>query len=350
MAEKLHTNKRKKRNRLGILFLVVFLVLALIGGYIAYKVWGPNTAIKEEVYVYIPTGADYEDVLIILKEGKYIKDINSFDILAGEAKYPEMVKPGKYRVSPGMSNYGMIRMLRSGEQIPVKLTIKKVKTKDQFAKLVAKQLEPTTNDMKEALSDTNTLIKYSLDTNTAMSIVIPDTYEFYWNTSAPEILERLGYYYKKFWTDERKQKADKKGLSPKEVSIVASIVEEETNKDDEKPQIASVYLNRLTKNMKLQADPTVKYALQDFSIRRILKKHLTTPSPYNTYVNTGLPPGPIATPSKASIDAVLNAPKTDYLFFCANPRMNGYHLFAATYKEHMQNARSYHRELNKRGL
>lgn len=332
------------------LFLSLCLI-AISGAFIAYKVVGPNTGdMQKGEYLYIPTGASYALVLNELVEGGYINDAASFDIVANRLDYPNKVKAGKYKITPGMSNLNMLRMLRNGKQEPVKLVINKFRTKQDFIQFIDERMEPDAEEIAELLDDTVFLATYGLDTNTALVPVIPDTYEFYWNTNAKKIYERLAEYSEKFWNDERTALADSQALSPTQVMIIASIVEEETNKADEKPTVASVYINRLRKNMKLQADPTVKFGLNNFSIKRILEGHLASTSPYNTYMYAGLPPGPINTPSKSSINAVLNAPKTDYIYFCAKDDFSGYHSFASNYTEHMKNARAYQKALDERGI
>lgn len=343
------SNTRKKNT--GLWLTLSLLLLIVTGSFILYKIMGPNTGdMQKGEYLYIPTGASYPLVLNEMVEGGYIDDAASFDIIAKRVDYPNKVKAGKFKILPGMSNLNILRKLRSGQQEPVKLVINKFRTKEEFIQFVDERMEPSAEDIRELLNDTIFLAAYELDTNTALVPIIPDTYEFYWNTDAKKIYERLAEYGKKFWTDERKALADSQALTTTQVIIIASIVEEETNKADEKPTVASVYINRLRKNMKLQADPTVKFALNDFTIKRVLEGHLAFDSRYNTYMYAGLPPGPINTPSKSSINAVLNAPKTDYVYFCAKDDFSGYHSFASNYTEHMKNARAYQKALDERGI
>lgn len=331
--------------------LVLFLLLLVVGGFIAFKLFGPNTGpMSKGNYLYIHTGATYDDVKRELQDGGYINDIWAFQLLAERADYPARVKAGKYKVNNGMSIYNLVRMLRSGRQEPVKLVINKLRTEDDFVRFVCTKLEADSAKMRQLLADNNYLSGFGLGDNTAMCAVIPDTYEFYWNTSAEKAFGKIAGYYNQFWTDERKQKAKAQGLTQQQVSILASIVDEETNKNDEKGNVASVYMNRLKKGMRLQADPTVKFAIGDFSIKRITGVHTAYGSPYNTYAVAGLPPGPICTPSKKSIDAVLNAPATDYIYFCAKEDFSGYHRFASNYAEHMKNAKLYQQALNARGI
>lgn len=346
-----YTESGRKRLGIGKILLWVFIIGLLVGGFAAYKILGPNTGdLSKGKYLYIRTGSTYEDVKRELEQGGYVRDMWSFNMVAEQADYPQKIKAGKYRINRGMSNYNMVRMLRNGRQEPVKLVINKLRTKEDFIKLVSTQLEADSNKLRTMLNDPSYLAQFGFAPNTAMCAVIPDTYEFFWNTGADKAYRRLYNYYEKYWTDARKQKAQAKGLSPEQAMIVASIVDEETNKNDEKGNVASVYLNRFRKGMRLQADPTVKFATGDFAIKRITSAHTSINSPYNTYMYAGIPPGPICTPSKKSIDAVLNAPATDYLYFCAKEDFSGYHRFAATYPEHQKNARLYQQALNARGI
>jgi len=319
--------------------------------YVSYRVFGPNTrAFGDNKYFYIRTGSTYNNVVDGLQEQGIIRNAGSFNWVAKEFGYPAKVKAGRYKIARGMSNFEIVKMLRSGKQSPVTLVINKLRTKDDFVHKVSSNLEADSTTLRAMLKDQVYLRQFGLDTNTVMCAVVPNTYEFYWNTNADAVFRKLEKAMDAFWTDERKAKAKALGLTPIQVTILASIVEEETNKNDEKPLVSSVYLNRFRKGMRLQADPTVKFALQDFGLKRIREGHTQFDSPYNTYRNEGLPPGPICTPSEKSINAVLNTPETDYLYFCARSDFSGYHAFAATYSEHLENARKYQAELNKRGL
>ncbi len=342
-------SKKKKKTSRFLLWLVV--ALLILGVYALLKVFGPNTgSMAEGEYLYVRTSSVYADVKETLAQNGFIKDITSFDLLAKRANYPNHVHAGKYHIKKGMSNYDIIRLLRSGRQTPVKLVINKLRTEDDFIDLVCSSLEADSSVMRQMFADTVYLAQFGLDTSTVMCAVIPDTYEFFWNTSADKAFRKIARYYQEYWTDERKQKARAHGLTPVQAIIIASIVEEETNKNDEKGNIASVYINRYRIGMRLQADPTVKFALRDFSIRRVTGNHLLTTSPYNTYMYAGLPPGPICTPSKKTLEAVLNAPDTKYLYFCAREDFSGYHRFASTLAEHAKNARLYQQALNERGI
>lgn len=300
--------------------------------------------------LYIPTGATYNQVKKTLTDEGFVRDLTSFEIVAQQAGYPNRVKPGKYRIHKGMSNYNIIRMLRSGRQEPVKLVIKKLRTTADFIRLLANNLEADSLVLKQMFKDNTYLSQFGLDSNTVLCGVLPDTYEFYWNTNADKAFRKIVKYYTAYWTDDRKQLAKTKNLSPNEAITLASIVDEETNYNPEKPIIASVYLNRLEQGMKLQADPTARFANGDFTIKRITTAIISLASPYNTYYTIGLPPGPICTPAKKSIEAVLHASQTNYLFFCAKEDFSGSHNFATTYTEHQKNARRYQQALNARGI
>lgn len=325
--------------------------MAGIAVYFAYRVFGPNTrTFVDKKYFYIRTGSHYTDVLTGLREQDIIRNEKSFDWVAKQLDYPNRVKAGRYQVTRGMSNFDIVKLLRSGHQSPVTLVVNKLRTENDFVRKVSMNLEADSAALRAILHDPVYLRQFGLDTNTVMCAILPNTYEFYWNTSAETVFEKFEKARNAFWTDERKAKASALNLSENEVTILGAIVEEETNANDEKPLIASVYLNRYRKGMLLQADPTVKFGLQNFALRRILSVHTHFDSPYNTYIYKGLPPGPICTPSVKTLDAVLNTPNTDYLYFCARADMPGHHAFAATYEEHLQNARKYHAALDARGL
>jgi UPF0755 protein len=341
-------NKKKKGNKVLMIVLLVLLAAGLIGGYFAF---GPNTgSLAEGEYLYIHTGSNYEQVKAALDKGGFVRDMKSFEFLAKQADYPSKVRAGRYRIKRGMSNWAIVRMLRSGKQEPVKLVLGKMRTKADFIRAVSTHLEAESEVMKRMLVDNVYLGQFGLDSNTALCAVLPDTYEFFWNTSADKAFRKIEGNFSRYWSESRKAKAAAQNLKPTEAIIMASIVEEESNKRDDQPKIASVYINRLQKGMRLQADPTAKWAAGDFAIRRITSAHTSIPSPYNTYYVAGLPPGPICTPSAATIDAVLAAPKTDYIYFCAKEDFSGYHRFASSYAEHMKNASLYQQALNARGV
>lgn len=324
----------------------ILLLLLIGGGFLAWKIFGPSVNVPEGKYFYVKTGSTYEDVKQSLLEKNIISSTFFFDKLAKQARYPASVKAGRYEISGSMSLYSLVKMLRSGRQAPVKLVINKLRTKEDLAQKLSANFEVDSLSVISFLNNTDSLQKYGLDSNTAMTAVIPNTYSLLWNTSAGRIFKKLYDEQEKFWNDSRRQKARALNMTPQQVYTMASIVEEETNAEEDKGKIASVYINRIETGMKLEADPTVKFAMRDFGLKRILNVHLGYPSPYNTYQHTGLPPGPICTPSSKTIDAVLNAPQTNYIFFVAKPDFKGLSNFAATYAEHQVYANAYRKALD----
>lgn len=324
----------------------IILILLLIGGYAAWQVFGPTVSVPEGKYFYVKTGSVYSDVKKSLVEKKLINNTFFFDLIAKQLKYPQRVKAGRYRIKTGTSVLGLVRMLRSGSQEPVNLVINKLRLKEDLAQKIAANFETDSISVMQVLNNPDNLRKYGVNSNTVMTTVIPNTYSIYWNTSPQKIMDKLYAEKQKFWNAARLEKVKKLNLTPEQVYTMASIVEEETNKEGDKGKIASVYMNRIATGMRLQADPTVKFALKNFALTRILHGHLATQSPYNTYQNTGLPPGPICTPSVKTIDAVLNAPQTNYIYFVAKPDFNGYSNFATTYQEHLVFAKAYQQALD----
>lgn len=260
----------------------------------------------------------------------------------------DQVKPGKYKIDKGLSVISLLRMLRNGRQSPVNFVVTKLRTKEQLAGRMGRSFEFDSTTAMDYLNNDDSLRKLGLDSNTVMAVVLPLTYENKWNTTPDVVFKKFYHAYQSFWTSDRKQKAEQKGLTPIQAITLASIVDEETNAAAERGTIASTYLNRIKKGMPLQADPTVKFALKDFSIKRVIFKHLAVVSPYNTYKNRGLPPGPICTPQEATIDAVLNAPNTDYIYFVASPAFDGTHAFSTNYQDHLKLAKKYQEALNQR--
>jgi len=332
------------KTRKALLFFLLIVILAF--AYFLWNVFGPVIHNPDNKFLYISTGSNYQNVKDSLIKNKMIRNTFWFDKIADYAKYPYNVKAGKYKVSDGMSLYHLVKMLRNGRQIPVNLVITKLRTKEDFAKKIAQNFETDSLKVMNFLNNEDSIKQFEVDTNTVMTDVIPNTYTYTWNTSIKNIFKKLYQEEKKFWNPARLEKAERLGLSPKQIYTLASIVEEETNKQEDKGKIASVYVNRLKKGMKLAADPTVKFALKDFSLKRIYQKHLQFESPYNTYLNTGLPPGPICTPSIKTIDAVLNSPNTNYLFFVARSDFSGYSDFASTYQQHQTYAKAYQQALD----
>ena len=342
--------QEKKKSKSTGIFVVLGIILCLCL-FIAFKVFGPNTGtFTRGDYLYVHTGASYDQLKQSLVEGGFVSDMFSFNILANQAKLSAHVHAGKYKIPPTMSNYKLIRMLHSGRQTPVKLVINKLRTKQDFIRLLSTNLEADSASLTTMLSDPDYLDHFGLDTNTAMCAIMPDTYDFFWNVNADKAFRKIQKNYTRFWDSKRRDAAKNLGLDPVKVIIVASIVDEETNLNDDKPLVASVYLNRLKKGMKLQADPTVKFGIGDFTIRRINGEMLKNNSPYNTYMYEGLPPGPICTPAVSSIEAVLQSPKTNFLYFCAKEDFSGHSNFAVTFEDQMKNARAYQKALDARGI
>ncbi len=344
-----------KKKKVFLIILIIVVVFSVVGFIFGNKYYGyvfrSNVRVENSpAYLYIPNGSDYNNVVQILEASGYIIDIESFKLVAEYKKYPSRVLAGRYEIFNGMSNNELVNLLRSGKQSPVKLTFISVRSLDILAGKVSVFIEADSIQLAETMNNPDIANQYGFNSQTFMAMFIPNTYEFYWNTSAGKFIEKMSEEYNKFWTEERRQKAELLGLSQIEVSILASIVEAETQKNDEKARVAGVYINRLNKGMLLQADPTVVFAIGDFSVQRVLTRHLQINSPYNTYMYPGLPPGPINIPSVSSIDAVLNYEKHNYLFFCAKDDFSGYHVFAVTNAQHEANARKYHQALRQAGI
>ena len=331
-----------------LLFVLLVIAVALAGSYFLF--FSPATSFNEKSrFFYIPSDeAAKSFVLKTLSDSAITNRTTSFEFIADKAGYWTSIKPGRYQIEKGMSVFQMVRLLKSGKQAPVRVVINKLRTKEDIARRSGLLLEPDSLSFIQFLQSPDSLRQFGLDTNTAVTMIIPNTYSFFWNTSASRYFRRMHQESIIFWNEERLKKAEALRLTKEQVYILASIVEEETNKNDEKPVIASVYINRLRKPMRLGADPTVKFALKDFGLKRILFRHIneSAASPYNTYRNYGLPPGPICTPSVKTIDAVLNAAQTDYIFFCAKSDFSGYHAFASNEKDHYANARAYQKALD----
>ncbi len=326
----------KKKITYGILLIVL-----LAGGYAAWQIFGPTVSSPEKKYFYIKTGATYSDVRQSLIDEKIIRSTTFFDLVSKQLKYPSRVKAGRYLVKTGSSIFNLLRMLRSGNQTPVNLVINKLRLKEDLAQKIAANFECDSASVMDVLTDAETLKKFNVNDNTLMTIVIPNTYSMLWNSPPKKIIDKLYNEKEKFWNTERLAKAKALNFTPTQVYSMASIVEEETNKEADKGLIASTYINRINTGMRLQADPTVKFAMKNFGLKRILLKHLAYESPFNTYLIAGLPPGPICTPSTKTIDAVLNAPQSNYIYFVAKPDWSGLSNFTQSYTEHMVNAKKY---------
>jgi UPF0755 protein len=330
----------------------LFVVAAVMGLLIVRQIYSPNVVKieKPDPYIYIPTGSDFEDVVSILETKKFLKNEKSFRWTAHQMKYDAGVKPGRYLIKPGMSNKELISMLRAGKQIPVQVIFNTIRTKEQLATRIGEQIEAKPEAILRLLNDHDYVANLGFTSENVLAMFIPDTYEFYWNTSADRFLQRMKKEYDKFWTPARIKQAKNAGFTPVQVSVIASIVQLESNKEDEKPLIAGVYINRFKKDWKLEADPTLVYALGNFTITRVLNVYKDIDSPYNTYKYKGLPPGPICLPSVSSIRSVLNYRNHNYMYFCARADFSGYHSFASTYSQHLNNARRFQKALDRRGI
>ncbi|MFC2100920.1 endolytic transglycosylase MltG [Bacteroidota bacterium] len=339
---------RKNWFKVIIGIIIILLITGSIIGWHYYKIiFYPISETDTPTSIYIPTGSEFDDVIKILWEDEIIIDTNTFIWLAKKKNYPTHVKPGHYLILPDMSNNIFINMLRAGKQTPVDVIFNTLYFKEEFASVISKQIEADSTSIIELLNDAKYLKQYDTDPDNVFCLLIPNTYEFYWNSSATQFMERMFRENNKFWNEKRKKKATEINLSVQQVTTLASIVELESSKNEEKPIIAGVYINRIKKGMLLQADPTLKFAKGDFSIKRLLKKDKEIDSPYNTYKYAGLPPGPICLPSVTSIDAVLNYKDHNYLFFCADAENPGYHVFTKSYNQHLLNAKRYQRFLNR---
>jgi UPF0755 protein len=336
------------KNIFRILLAVIVIVIAVA----AWFVFGSATSFSgKNKFLYLREGQNNKDSLLaILKRDDLVGNLKTFSFIADRLEMWNKLKPGKFEIKNGESALNIVRKLRNNQQSPVNLVINKLRTKEDLAKMIGKLFSSDSATAIAFINSNDSLAKYDVDTTRVMTLVIPNTYTFTWTTSVRKIFNKLSEEKDKFWKkNDRVQRAQNAGLTPDQVYIISSIVEEETNKHDEKGNVASVYINRLNKGMPLGADPTIKFALKDFGLRRIYEKHLFVESPYNTYRNKGLPPGPICTPSPTTIDKVLDAPKTDYYYFVARIDGSGYHQFSTTFEEHKKYASQYHQKQNERG-
>lgn len=337
----------KKRILYAILIIVIIGIgLAIYG----YSIISTGFDINKTVYVYIDESKDYDILLKELQDSAKVSNISNFDLLASTMGYKDNMKTGRYAVTADMTIYDLVKKLRRGDQTPIKLRFNNIRTKEELAKRISDQLMINEDDLMEELDSSSRCQELGFTIDDVVAMFIPNTYELYWDVSMNDFLQRMKKEYVRFWNEERLAKAKEIGLSPVEVSTLASIVEEECMFSDEYATVAGLYLNRLRSGQFLQADPTVKFAVGDFSLRRILNKHLEVNSPYNTYKNAGLPPGPIRIPSIKGIDSVLNYAKHDYLYMCAKEDFSGRHNFAKTFAEHQVNAIKYRNALNQRGI
>lgn len=346
------SNSQSKKKNLRIIIAVLAIIL-VVGGYFGIKFYNtyfaPNVTDKEK-YLYVKTGYVFEDLVTDLRYKEILNDIGTFWQAAEKMNLQGALKPGKYRLKEGMTNRALINMLKAGNQEPVKLKFQNIRKIEGLASLLAKNLEPDSVAFMRLLDSAAFVEKYGFTTETVYTMFIPNTYEMYWNTSREEFFKKMNAEYLKFWNEERRKKAAAVGLDPITVTILASIVDAEALYDREMPTIAGLYLNRLERGILLQADPTVIFANNDFTVKRVTGPLLRVDSRYNTYKYAGLPPGPINMPSINAIDAVLNKEDNNYLYMCAKEDFSGYHNFAATVQEHNINAKKYREALNKRNI
>ena len=337
--------KKKQKSKIGK-WIVLILVAVFL--YVAYILFAPNvfTNSGEKTYLCIPEHSSYAEVVQLLEKDANVLNVSAFKQVSSMLHYGERIRAGRYELKSSMNNFQLVRLLRSGRQAPVRLTFNNIRTKEQLAARLSMQLMADSVSILKLLNDSEFLASYKLNPHTSVSLFIPNTYEVFWNLNAVQLFERMNKEYNKFWTDERKAKAAAIPLSPTEVCTLASIVEEETNNKTDRPKVAGLYINRLKKGMALQADPTLKYAVGDFSLKRIGIKQILFISPYNTYRNRGLPPGPIRVASEKGIDAVLNYAHHNYIYMCASETLNGEHKFASDWAEHLANAKKYQQKLN----
>lgn len=339
-----------KRVNPKIYLIAAGFIVALILAVVLYYILADFSKSDKVEYVYIDSDDTQDSVFAKITPIATSHGLSGFCTMARHSGYAENIRTGRYAINPGESAVKVFRRLRSGLQTPVTVVIPEVRTMDRLAGSLSRKLMMDSADVAMSLADSAFLAAYGCDTATIAALFIPNSYEMYWNVSLPAFMERMKREHAAFWNGSRRALADSLGMTVWEVATLASIIDEETADDGEKPMIAGMYINRLVEGMPLQADPTIKFALKNFSIRRIYRNQLFVDSPYNTYLNPGLPPGPIKIPSVAGIDAVLNYTHHNYLYMCAKEDFSGKHNFASTYGEHLRNARKYSKALNERGI
>lgn len=324
-------------------------IIAILG-MIVLHTFAPASRLSDSAFLYIDADDDIDSIAAKLDTICHPYGTAGIMTMARHTGYADHIRSGRYEIKPSEGAFFIYRHLRNGHQSAVKLTIPPVRTTERLAEALSTKLMMTKDDLMDYLTDNDSLALYKTDTTNVICLFIPNTYEIYWNITPKQLLRRMSDESKAFWNGTRAAQAQSLGLTPEEVITLASIIDEETANDAEKPMIAGMYYNRLRKGMPLQADPTVKYALGDFSLKRIYNNMLKTVSPYNTYMNVGLPPGPIRIPTIAGIEAVLNMTRHDYIYMCAKEDFSGSHNFARTYQEHLENAAKYSAALNARKI
>ncbi len=343
-------NKMSTKKKIALTIVAVVFAVAAYVAFNLYSVYFAQNITNNQKYLYIKSNSDYNDLLAEIKQKKIVKNIATFATAAGRMNLPLNVRPGRYLLRKGMTNRTLVNLIKSGNQDPIKLKFQNIRKKENFAAYLASNLEADSLSFISAIDSTSIITEYGFNQDNIYAMFIPNTYEMYWNVSPVEFMRRMHTEYDKFWTAERKQKASTLNLSPIQVYILASIVDAEALYDKEMPIIAGLYLNRLNKGILLQADPTVIFANNDFTVKRVTGKLLQVQSLYNTYKYAGLPPGPIMMPSINAIDAVLNKDANNYIYMCAKDDFSGFHNFAETKAQHEINARKYREALNKRNI
>lgn len=341
---------KKKTSKIVLIAVIAILLVGAGAGAYIYSVISTGFDINKTVYVYIDDKKDYTDLLAQIRDSAKVINTGNFEMISERLGYKDNLRTGRYAIKPGMTVLEAVRILRNGNQTPTKLTFNNIRTKDDLAERISEQLMFSKEELLSLLNDKAKCKELGFDIQTVVAMFIPNTYEFYWDIHVDTFLSRMEKEYKKFWNENRMSKAKEMGLTPVQVSTLASIVEEECFYTDEYPIVAGLYYNRLQRGMLLQADPTVKFAVGDFSLQRVLNRHLEVNSPYNTYKHTGLPPGPIRIPSIKGIDSVLDYQKNDYLYMVAKEDFSDRHNFSKTLAEHNRFADKYRTALNKRRI
>ncbi|QPH39820.1 endolytic transglycosylase MltG [Pedobacter endophyticus] len=345
--------EKKKMSAAKKVIIAIVLMVIVGGGYFAlnvYRLYFAANITQNQKYLYIKTGSNFDDLIANLKQKDIVVSVSSFETAAEKMNLPANVKPGRYLLKKGMTNRTLINTIKAGNQEPVKLKFHNIRKKENFAAYLASNLEADSLSFMNMLDSTALLSKYGFTTDNVYTMFIPNTYELYWNISPADFFVRMNKEYDQFWNAERRKKAESLNLTQSQVYTLASIVDAEALYDKEMPIIAGLYLNRLNKGILLQADPTVIFANDDFTVKRVTNKLLQVQSLYNTYKYAGLPPGPIMMPSINAIDAVLNRQQNNYIYMCAKEDFSGYHNFAETKAEHEANAKKYREALNKRNI
>lgn len=342
---------KTKSKKIFFISILSLIIVASIIGFAGYKLFfAPAFFPTTKTYIYVDRDDNADSLIHKIEATSNPTSMWGFKKMAKFRDLNNNIRTGKYAINADDNVYALYHRLSRGHKEPVNLVVASTRNVEFLSRNLAKQLMIDSLEISQLFNDPNELKQLNYTTETLNGMIIPDTYQVYWDISAQDLVERLVKEYKRFWNEKRLAQAKEMGFTPNEISTIASIVDEETNNNAEKPLVAGLYVNRLRKNIPLQADPTVKFALQDFNLRRITKEHLKTVSPYNTYINTGLPPGPIRIPTKQGLESVLNHTKHDYIYMCAKEDLSGTHNFAANYNDHLRNARKYWDALNKRKI